>query len=898
MSLPRLVCALLVCCAQVRAQETLRLEALAPDGVTRFVRQWRAPGQKPVALALRGGSAKALAHLGVLQRFEEEGILVGGLTGTSGGALVAGFMGAGYAPSTVQQLFKDLDFSAPLDDRQRTPGRTLSEDESRRSLLFELDVRQGRLDLMPGQERSKRLNHLLWSLLGRAYLEVGSDFDQGRVPIRIVASDLTTGDPWVFRKGYLPQAVQASMSIPGILAPVRVDGHQLVDGGMVENLPVNASRLAFPGMLQVGVDIGRSWDSSDIWGPGVLMGRALDTSMRQVERLSREQADLIIAPDTDAASDFEFQKQVDLLVGKGRQAFDAQLPALEGLLYGPKGAEPVARSLRVAGPAPAGLAALEAAWLPAEGPLLRRDLYRFLRHLHLSLPVQDARIVLPSTPAGEATLHLQQAPPIRTVQVDLAEGLAPGEADAIRRCADRPGLRPGEPFDDRALDACFRETAFGATLTSFRGTGFDPAEGVLTLKARPIRLKALTVEGGASAQAFQATWAPLLGLPIHVEDLQKRMALTVDQFGCTGLGGAVEGTSEGVVMRLRPEWERVLSVGVQVAYETTWSGQVGFDARLRNALGHGSTATLQGSFNSLQQQALAALGQTFSSLPGAGGEVYGYRFKEAFPANLYLPSSTLVVGTGAFLRYEGAGLGLWQRFGPEDKAKVRLDFDQRSARSAFSDGPEQHVDSQALQASLEWDSLEDHLLPVTGTVLRVRAGDSLKASGHEDPATRNPAEGFQYAYLQGRHLWDLPGLGLGLDLGLESGLGWNTPLDRWFVLGGSNSIIGTASASYLVPTFATASLGVPFTSVGVLGLGVQLMPRVDWTRVASTPQGLSSGARVLGTGLIVRSIVRNFYVEIAFGQTQTRGANTQGTRKNDELSFLVGARPFDLWKHR
>jgi len=145
----------LVCCgASLCAQEVLRLQPQAPDGVTRFAPQWLAPGQKPVALALRGGSAKALAHIGILQRFEEEGIPVGGLTGTSGGALIAGLIGAGYSPKAIQQLFKDIDFGAPLDDRLRSPGCTLSEDEIRRSNLFEIDFVHGNLDLLPGQERA------------------------------------------------------------------------------------------------------------------------------------------------------------------------------------------------------------------------------------------------------------------------------------------------------------------------------------------------------------------------------------------------------------------------------------------------------------------------------------------------------------------------------------------------------------------------------------------------------------------------------------------------------------------------------------------------------------------------------------------------------------------------
>jgi len=871
----------------------LRLQPQAPDGVTRFAPQWLAPGQKPVALALRGGSAKALAHIGILQRFEEEGIPVGGLTGTSGGALIAGLIGAGYSPKAIQQLFKDIDFGAPLDDRLRSPGCTLSEDEIRRSNLFEIDFVHGNLDLLPGQERARRLSYLLWRLLGRAFLEVGSDFDRGRIPVRIVASDLQSGDPWVFRSGYLPEAVRASMSIPGVLAPVEVRGHQLVDGGLVENLPVAASRQAFPGMLQVGVDIGRSWDASKIMDPGTLMGRSLDTAMRQIERLSHQQADLLLAPHTDTANDFEFREQVDQLVAAGRTAFDEGLPALEALLYGPQATVPEARGLRVEGAAPAGLDALLKACLPREGPLLRRDLFRLLRHLHQSLPIQSAAITLPPRAEGEAVLRLQLQPAVRHVELELDAGLPAAEAARFRRLAAREGLQEGQPFDAVALDGFIRQVAFGETLTSFRGTAFDPATGALHLQAAPIRLKAVEIPPGGFRDAIARLFAPLVGAPISVQALLLHLDETRNRFNCTSLDGQIESTPEGVILHLDPERERVFTLGLQVAYETTWGGHFAVDAKVRNPLGFGSTARFQGSFNSLQQQGTVSLARDLASLPGVGGELYGYGFRETFHSDLRMVGAPPNPGLDSRLKYGGEGLGLWFRFGQEDKALARIDVDQRTSTFDLFGVPEPEGTSQVAQASLEWDNLDYHLLPTSGSVFRLRGGSSLSAEANR--VTQDP---FEFAHGQFRHLQAIPGVDVSLDLGAELGLGWHTPVDRWYILGGSNSIIGSNSASYLLPNFGTVSLGLPFTSVGVLGLGVQLMPRVDWTRAAASPQQLSGGLRVLGTGLIVRSIVRNFYVELAYGQTQTRGTSTNGTQKNNEVSFLVGARPFDLWKHR
>jgi hypothetical protein len=615
--------------------------------------------------------------------------------------------------------------------------------------------------------------------------------------------------------------------------------------------------------------------------------------MRQTERLSHQQADLIMAPDMTAASDFEFRAQVDQLVAQGRKAFDAERPALELLLYGPTSAVPVARRLRVSGEAPAGLDALLRAALPAEGPLRRQDFYRLLRHLHQALPVQDATITLPPNAEGEALLQVQLQPRIAQVELALDPSLTAAETDRFRRLAARPGLQVGEPFHAEALDSFIREVAFGPTLTSFRGTAFASASGVLHLQATAIRLQAVALPPGRLQQPITELFAPLVGAPIRGQELLKRLDEVQSRFNCTSLEGQIEPTPGGMILHLDPERDRVFTLGLQVAYETTWGGHLAAEARLRNPFGYGSTARFQGSFNSLQQQGTVAFARDLSSLPGVGGELYGYGFRQTFHANLLLVNAPLDLGGDSHLNYGGEGLGLWLRFGREEKALARLDFEQRIANfDLFGfQGPEETT--RVAQVSMEWDSLDYHLLPTSGSVLRLRGGKSLHTE-----ADQVVVEPFQFAHGQYRRLLAIPGLGLSFDLGAELGLGWHTPVDRWYILGGSNSIIGSSSASYLLPNFGTLSLGLPLTSVGVLGLGVQLVPRVDWTRLSGTPEHLSCGPRVLGTGLIVRSIIRNFYVELAYGQTQTRGESTQGTQKHNEVSFLVGARPFDLWKHR
>jgi hypothetical protein len=490
-------------------------------------------------------------------------------------------------------------------------------------------------------------------------------------------------------------------------------------------------------------------------------------------------------------------------------------------------------------------------------------------------------------------LRIQLQPVIRHVELTISPDLPAIEVAQFRNLAMQPGLMEGQPFHDEALDDFIRQVAFGETLTSFRGTAFDPATGVLHLMAEPIRLKAVTVPPGGFRDAVAELFAPMVGVPIRPMDMIQRMNEVRERFNCTQLEDRVEPTPEGVILHLKPERERIFTLGVQLAYESTWGGHIGLDARLRNPTGYGSTARFLAAYNDLQKQSMFSLRKEVSGLTGVGGDIYAYSFTENFRPNLTLPFLPAHLSGDSRLHYGGGGLGGWVRFGEGKKALLKVDFDQRTSSQTFFGTLQPDFKSQVIEASVEWDSLNYHLLPTSGAVFRLRGGDSMHAE-----SAQVIQEPFRFAYGQYRLLQAVSNVGVSLDMGAEIGMGWHTPADRWYILGGSSSIIGSASASYLSPNFGTLRLGLPLTSVGVLGLGIQVVPRVDWTRISSTPESLSNGTRILGSGLIFRSIVRNFYVEFAAGQTQARGEFTHGTQKNNQLSFLIGARPFDLWKHR
>ncbi|BAN49684.1 patatin-like phospholipase family protein [Metapseudomonas resinovorans] len=201
-----------------------------------------------VGLVLSGGAARGLTHIGVLKALEEQGIKVDAIAGTSMGAVIGGLYAAGYKVDELERIATEMDWQQALSDdppRQEVPFRRKQDDRDflvKQRLSFRDD---GSLGLPLGVIQGQNLALLLESLL--VHTSDTRDFDQLAIPFRAVATDIVTGEKVVFRRGHLPQAIRASMSIPAVFAPVEVNGRLLVDGGMVDNIPVDVAR-------EMGVD--------------------------------------------------------------------------------------------------------------------------------------------------------------------------------------------------------------------------------------------------------------------------------------------------------------------------------------------------------------------------------------------------------------------------------------------------------------------------------------------------------------------------------------------------------------------------------------------------------------------------------------------------------------------
>ncbi len=202
-----------------------------------------APAATPrIGLALSGGGARGIAHVGVLKVLDEMRIPISCVTGTSMGAIVGGTFAAGRTPQDMEKLVIAADWETIF--RDAPPRKEIA---VRRKVddyfpLFrpEFGVKDGGLALPKGIIAGVSIETFFRELSTPAFGT--SNFNQLPIPFRAMATDIETGESVVLDHGSLAQAMRASMSVPGAIAPVEIDGKLLVDGGIANNLPINEAR--------------------------------------------------------------------------------------------------------------------------------------------------------------------------------------------------------------------------------------------------------------------------------------------------------------------------------------------------------------------------------------------------------------------------------------------------------------------------------------------------------------------------------------------------------------------------------------------------------------------------------------------------------------------------------
>ena len=265
-----------------------------------------------IGLVLSGGGAKGMAHVGILRYMEKAGIRPDFIVGTSMGSVVGGLYALGYSADELEEIILNIDWDILITNRVGFNDIAFEEKEYYNRYLVELPVIEGKVSLpsglIHGQMLSETLHYYTWPANNIA------DFDDFPIPFRCITTDVKTGEGIVLKGGYLHDALRASIAIPTFFTPFDMDSTLVVDGGVVNNFPVDVVKEMGADIV-IGVNVGDEdfVDPKEIGSfSGILMQIAMSKSYSRL-RQNIKDTDIYIKPDLKNYSTGSFSKFREIL---------------------------------------------------------------------------------------------------------------------------------------------------------------------------------------------------------------------------------------------------------------------------------------------------------------------------------------------------------------------------------------------------------------------------------------------------------------------------------------------------------------------------------------------------------------------------------------------------------
>jgi len=279
-----------------------------------------------IGVALEGGGALGLAHIGVLKWFEEHHIPVDYIAGTSMGGLVGGLYATGKSADDLKSIVQNADW--PLLLAGGTPYQDLSfrrkEDARAVPNTIQIGLKNGPT-LPPGLNTGHQVN-LMIDRETLPYSEVPS-FNDLPIPFRCVSTELVSGKPYIFQDGSLSDALRATISIPGVFAPVRHGDQIFVDGGLVNNLPTDVVRnMGADVVIAIHLQISKT-AAKEIQSAFSVLERSVSLVIAETEIRGMAGADLIVSANVEDFDSTDYEKAA-LLIQRGYVAAAAKAQIL------------------------------------------------------------------------------------------------------------------------------------------------------------------------------------------------------------------------------------------------------------------------------------------------------------------------------------------------------------------------------------------------------------------------------------------------------------------------------------------------------------------------------------------------------------------------------------------
>src|SRR5690606_24790746 len=253
--------------------------------------------QRPkIGLVLSGGGARGIAHVGVLKALHDKNIPIDYIAGTSMGAIVGGLYATGMTPEDLEWAIDSVDWMKALTPSSPRKLKNYRQKQEEKDYFTELEIGISKEGAKSGGGLvgDHRVMLELQRLVGNFNVE---NFDDFPIPFRAVATDLNAGEPYVMDHGDLAMAMRASMAVPIVFGPVKHQDRFLVDGGILNNLPVDVVK-AMGADIVIAVNISSPLVQVDGQSSVVMVTyKSIDVAMIQHTKESLKEADIVITPE-------------------------------------------------------------------------------------------------------------------------------------------------------------------------------------------------------------------------------------------------------------------------------------------------------------------------------------------------------------------------------------------------------------------------------------------------------------------------------------------------------------------------------------------------------------------------------------------------------------------------
>jgi NTE family protein len=269
------------------------------------------PQRPKVGVVLSGGGAKGMAHIGALKIMEEAGVKIDYIGGTSMGAIVGALYASGYTATQLDSMFRAVNFGNLIQDNLPRSAKSFYEKEDSERYALTLPFNNFRVTVPSGFSSGQNIYNELIRLL--YHVKDVEDFSKLPIPFVCIATNVETGEEVVLRQGYLPEAIVASGTLPSLFEPTSIEGKMLIDGGVVNNYPIEKVREMGADII-IGVDVQHGLSDREALGSATEILLQIN-NYRTVQAMQKKAADtdIYIKPKIDQYSVIDFGRIGDII---------------------------------------------------------------------------------------------------------------------------------------------------------------------------------------------------------------------------------------------------------------------------------------------------------------------------------------------------------------------------------------------------------------------------------------------------------------------------------------------------------------------------------------------------------------------------------------------------------